>query len=435
MTCDETKLSEFFDDELAPDERRIVECHLDGCPACRLALGGFARVRTSLKAYKAPEGFAAVLQERLFQQRKTEARRRTMRRFAWTAAAAIAATVIAVLASLANFGSAGSPKQPHPLRDITATSTPETSVNSPAQVVKGTPFSSLTPAVPIDDTPSEEAAPRQPVLPEENNELARETVPNPREHAIPPPEPPVKDAGLETASRDTATPRLRQESGPAPQEPAQPEDVPDARIPPPVRVAMAPLQIELPQPYFGGTPLDYFSPNLEEKGYKPRDPFVAPTGAANLARGKPVSSSDGSPRLGKLSFATDGEKGYQREHLLELGTGVQWIQIDLEKTSEIYAVLVWHFHAADRVYFDVVVQISDDPDFQNRVLTVYNNDSDDSLGFGPGDDKEYVETYEGRLIDAKGARGRYVRLYSRGNTADNTNHYTEVEVFGIPFGS
>jgi hypothetical protein len=44
----------------------------------------------------------------------------------------------------------------------------------------------------------------------------------------------------------------------------------------------------------------------------------------------------------------------------------------------------------------------------------------------------YVETSEGRLVDAKGAIARYVRLYSNGNNADEMNHYVEIEVFGRP---
>ena len=36
------------------------------------------------------------------------------------------------------------------------------------------------------------------------------------------------------------------------------------------------LKLELPEPYFGGTPLDYFGPNLEEPDYKPRPPFQVP---------------------------------------------------------------------------------------------------------------------------------------------------------------
>ncbi len=196
----------------------------------------------------------------------------------------------------------------------------------------------------------------------------------------------------------------------------------------------APLKIELPQPYFGGTPLDYFGENLEERSYKPRDPYMAPAGATNLAKGKTVTSSDPDPNYGKLSFITDGEKGYQQDYLVELGTGVQWVQIDLGQESDIYAVVVWHFHAAERVYFDVVVKTADDAEFTKNVQTIFNNDHDNSSGLGVGKDKEYVETYEGRLIPCtdKNIKGRYVRLYSNGNTTDETNHYVEVEVYGQP---
>ena len=44
----------------------------------------------------------------------------------------------------------------------------------------------------------------------------------------------------------------------------------------------------------------------------------------------------------------------------------------------------------------------------------------------------YIETHFGKLIDAKGVKGRYVRLYSNGNTTNKFNDYIEVEVFGKP---
>lgn len=195
-----------------------------------------------------------------------------------------------------------------------------------------------------------------------------------------------------------------------------------------------PLPLELPQPYFGGTPLDYFGENLEERSYKPREPMMVPADTTNLALGKPVTSSDPDPNYGKLAFVTDGEKGYQQDYLVELGTGVQWVQIDLGQVSDIYAILVWHFHAAERVYVDMVVKTADDAEFTENVQTVYNNDHDNSSGLGAGEDKEYVETYEGRLIPLmdKNITGRYVRLYTNGNTSDETNHYVEVEVYGLP---
>ena len=51
---------------------------------------------------------------------------------------------------------------------------------------------------------------------------------------------------------------------------------------------------------------------------------------------------------------------------------------------------------------------------------------------GLGKDKNYVETSEGRLVDAKGSQARYLRLYSNGSNANDMNHYIEVEVYGKP---
>ena len=93
-------------------------------------------------------------------------------------------------------------------------------------------------------------------------------------------------------------------------------------------------------------------------------------------------------------------------------------------------MVVWHYHEDERVYFDVGVRASNDPEFKKEVAVLFNNDHDSSSKLGVGKDKEYVEKYEGRLIDAKGVEARYVRLYSKGNTADETNTYVEVEVFG-----
>ena len=111
---------------------------------------------------------------------------------------------------------------------------------------------------------------------------------------------------------------------------------------------------------------------------------------------------------------------------------MQWVQIDLKNKYAIQAIVVWHYHSNARVYHDVVVQAADDADFITNVRTIYNNDHDNSAGLGLGTAKEYWETYEGRLLDAKGVKARYVRLYSNGSTEDDQNHYTEVDVYGTP---
>ncbi len=191
------------------------------------------------------------------------------------------------------------------------------------------------------------------------------------------------------------------------------------------------VEIVLPAPAFRGTPGPANEPNVEPARLKPRDPFLAPEGTVNLARGKPVTCSDPAPASGEVDFVTDGDKEASDFGYLELRPGTEWVQVDLGQKATIYGVLVWHNHAEARVYRDVIVQISDDPDFLDA-HTVFNNDYDSSSGIGIGPDKGYVETSEGRLIDCQGVEGRYVRLYSRGNHIDDKNHYTEVEVFGRP---
>jgi len=117
---------------------------------------------------------------------------------------------------------------------------------------------------------------------------------------------------------------------------------------------------------------------------------------------------------------------------VELGPFPQHVTIDLRERCEIYAIVVWHHHRWPRVYYDVAARVSDSRTFRTGVRTVFNNDTDNSLGLGAGRDMNYTETNEGKLIDCKGVRGRYVRLHSNGNTNDELNHYIEVEVYGRP---
>jgi hypothetical protein len=195
---------------------------------------------------------------------------------------------------------------------------------------------------------------------------------------------------------------------------------------------LVPIPIVLPQPMFEGTPQNLKVPNLEKPRYKAREPFLAPAGVVNVARRKKVVSSDMAPVIGELSMITDGDRTAEDGSEVELGPGRQQVTVDLGAMHEIYAVLFWHFHRTPRVYFDVVVQIADDPAFTKNVRTLFNNDHDNTSGLGAGKDMNYVETSEGRLVDAKGSVARFVRLYSNGNNANEMNHYIEVEAFGRP---
>jgi hypothetical protein len=193
---------------------------------------------------------------------------------------------------------------------------------------------------------------------------------------------------------------------------------------------MVPLVIVMPKPMFVGTPKNIVSAHLEPATDRKRPSFLVPRGVTNVARGKRVIASDNEPIIGELQMITDGDKEGADGSFVEFGPGVQWVEIDLGAPQEIFAVVVWHYHTQPRVYKDVIVCVSDDPEFAQGVKTIYNNDQDGSAKLGAGTDFEYIETNEGRLIDAKGVVGRFVRLYSNGNTSNDMNHYVEVEVYG-----
>ena len=192
------------------------------------------------------------------------------------------------------------------------------------------------------------------------------------------------------------------------------------------------LKLKLPKPMFVGTPTNIRSANLEVITGKSRGPFYVPKGTVLLSGKKKVTSSDMQPVIGELDMVSDGEKSGGDGYFIELGPGPQWVQIDLGASHPLHAILAWHYHSQARVYRDVIVHVSDDPAFKTGVTTVFNNDHDNTSKLGAGKEKEYIEVAEGKLFDPKGAKGRYVRLYSNGNTTNDLNHYVEVEVYGLP---
>jgi len=267
----------------------------------------------------------------------------------------------------------------------------------------------------------------------------------------------VTSAGPSSPSVTTASPGVTTVPAPLPPTPSEPIEEPAQQPgPPPEEMAvaapnkapggaaeepsapeelagLAPIPLELPAPAFRGTPVPLDEPNVEKPRGAPRPPFYAPEGTGNVARAVPATASDPQPSAGEIDFITDGDKEASDFGYLELRPGTEWVQVDLGGKMVIYAMVLWHNHAEARVYRDVIVQVSDDPDFL-EAETVFNNDYDNSSGLGAGKQMGYVETSEGKLIDCKGVEGRYVRIYGRGNNIDDKNHYTEVEVFGKPAG-
>ncbi len=195
---------------------------------------------------------------------------------------------------------------------------------------------------------------------------------------------------------------------------------------------LVPLKLDLPKPLFVGTPRPVQLANLEKPRSGKRPDLMVPAGTVLLSKDKPVTASDSLPVIGDLTYVTDGDKTGSDGTYVELGPGVQWVQIDLGAPAKLAAIVVWHFHSQARAYHSVVVRVSSDPEFKKDVTTLFNNDDTNAAGFGKGSDPAYIETYEGRLIEGHGATARYVRLYSAGNTSDELNHYVEVEVYGQP---
>lgn len=223
-----------------------------------------------------------------------------------------------------------------------------------------------------------------------------------------------------------------QEQAPAAEKPAEP-NLPPVAAPAPAPASEAklvPIPLVLPKPMFVGTPQNLEGVgNLEKPLGHERPPFLAPEGVQNVALNKPVTSSESAPFMGELKMIVDDDKSATDASVVELGPLAQWVAIDLQQEYDIYAIVLWHFHKSPGVYFDVVVQVAKDDQFIDAV-TVFNNDIDNTLGLGAGSDKNYVETSEGKLIDCKAVRGRYVRFWSRGNSQNDYNHYIEAAVYG-----
>lgn len=192
------------------------------------------------------------------------------------------------------------------------------------------------------------------------------------------------------------------------------------------------LPLKLPAPTLKGTPEDLpIGPTIEPLSDKPRPPYMIAKGVQNVAAGKPVTSSV-KPFTGELSQITDGKKEAFDYDAIEMKKGSQWVQVDLGQEYVIHAIVMWHDHRYIQVMHDVILQVSDDPEFKNNVQTVFNNDVDNSSGLGVGTDREYFETHEGKIVDAKGAKGRYVRCYTKGGSLSALNCWQELEVYALP---
>jgi hypothetical protein len=190
-----------------------------------------------------------------------------------------------------------------------------------------------------------------------------------------------------------------------------------------------PLALQLPAPTLKGTPEQLpAGPNIEANSDQAPAALMIVKGARNVALGKPVKTSV-KPFTGEPDQLTDGKKEAFDYDTVEMKKGSQWVQVDLGEAFAIQAIALWHDHRYIQVMHDVIVQVSDDPEFKTGVTTLFNNDTDNSSGLGIGTDREYFERHFGRVFDGKGTKARYVRGYTKGSHLSALNCWQEIEVY------
>src|SRR5258706_16300338 len=125
-----------------------------------------------------------------------------------------------------------------------------------------------------------------------------------------------------------------------------------------------PLKLQLPAPTLKGTPEDLpAGPNIDPLPKKPRAAYLIAKGAKNVALNKPVTNSV-KPFTGEPSQITDGKKEAFDYDSVEMKKGAQWVQVDLGESFALQAIVMWHDHRYLQVMHDVIVQVSDDPEFK-----------------------------------------------------------------------
>ncbi len=156
----------------------------------------------------------------------------------------------------------------------------------------------------------------------------------------------------------------------------------------------------------------------------------------NMASGKTVTCN--AVNQEGLELITDGDFSDPDKYAL-VGDGSPggdpgptYVQIDLGKAYYLDKVNIWHYYGSQdtgRIYRDVIVQLSNDPDFNEKV-TVFNNDNDNSAGQGKGRDKEFVATEAGKEITFAPVYARYLRVWTNGNTDNPASHIVEIQAWG-----
>jgi hypothetical protein len=188
-----------------------------------------------------------------------------------------------------------------------------------------------------------------------------------------------------------------------------------------------------------------------------------PSGSRNLAIGRSVTTNFPEPLFGSLDMITDGNKGivtYPDGRLRYVdadnchvefspsvpgviggdghGLGPRYIQFDLQDSVAVDAVWIWpgyREHGYD-VVRELVIEVSDDLNSKAKTKTIFNCDTDNSMGFGIGQDRPFATSRYGKLIQSSPIAGRFVRIWWNGSVMfPFETRIVEVEIYGRPLGS
>jgi len=212
------------------------------------------------------------------------------------------------------------------------------------------------------------------------------------------------------------------------------------RTTPPAKVAPKGMKIirpRFPNPIFLSGPWGCTLPNIEYPPSPPIKEFSALLETEIISIAKPVTSSS-PPIHGELAWINDDEAfpGDAGENEVWFNQLPCWVQIDLGSERIIDHVWFWHGQGTlsrrqtPELFEEVILQVSNDKDFQHEVTTLFNSDDDGSSGQGKGTDPTYMETNHGRCIAASGSKARYVRLWGGKAYSGGPCRFTEIIVWG-----
>ncbi|MCK7496471.1 MAG: hypothetical protein MZW92_40375 [Comamonadaceae bacterium] len=194
------------------------------------------------------------------------------------------------------------------------------------------------------------------------------------------------------------------------------------------------LKLTLPKPMFIGTPTNIKSANLEVVTGKSRGPFMVPAGTKLLSLKRPVDVERQAAGHRRARDDRRRREGRRRRLLRRTrplrssGCRSTWAR-STRSTPSWRGTITARPASTGTSSF----QVADDKDFLKGVHDGLQQRPRQLVrAWASGKDKEYIEVAEGRLFDPKGATGRYVRMYSNGNTVNDLNHYVEIEVYGTP---